>query len=651
MHDEHCDEDCDIPTEEYGNDPKEEMQGRINRAEKNRRWNGDRPHETAHLVRGEMAAIGYDGEPLLNHVRRVGDWIDHRHLFIPGAEKHRLARDEHDEDYEPPEETPPFRHEASAAAAGDDWRGDWPDYHFDPEHPALEGMHEVAGHSPDFKTFLNQHILRHNYHGRYWHLTDDPNFEIRHDYAPREGSSMGDENEEHGLMVSTDPESWHEYMPHRRYAAEIALHGKPGEDYENTTRGFGHEIWVNSTHKAEVLGVHPYEEGMRKHNHFYSRVVPSTEDDFRKIWDRAHDQHDPKTAATGYQDLTPRSAMIYLEIPEGLVGQVPGGVDDHHITLVYLGKNVGDEAFAEACRRTRDAAAKIPPLEGVLHGIDTFEPSDSSDGKVPAFVPAYIPGIGKLRQLLEDLSASEHRHYRPHLTLGYYEPDEDLPAPHPPVQVRFGRLHVKRGDEVASFPLGERPMTAQAAERRMPTEETWKARRDRVDKFLQAQGDGTMPIRSSWGPHTPNYVAHGLIADHDGPVRDEHWEHLPDEYVSLRQPIHTHQAFVYPEAVRHYLHADDDPDSYPDSGEYTPGGDEPKVVRHEGTHYLLDGHHRYVKDRLMGHDSMTAKVFDTANPEHKQSNCYECHRDEAEDDYDHDSDECPTCRQHGWQVW
>lgn len=159
-------------------------------------------------------------------------------------------------------------------------------------------------------------------------------------------------------------------------------------------------------------------------------------------------------AASGYTDLTKRSGMIYLEIPEGLVRQVPGGVDDHHITLVYLGKNVSDEEFAEACRRARQAAAQCPPLEGLLRGVETFEPSGSSDGKVPAFVPAYVPGIGKLRALLEDLSASEHRLYRPHVTLAYLEPDEDLPEPHPRVPVSFSRLYVKRGDDVVSFPLG-----------------------------------------------------------------------------------------------------------------------------------------------------------------------------------------------------
>lgn len=161
-----------------------------------------------------------------------------------------------------------------------------------------------------------------------------------------------------------------------------------------------------------------------------------------------------RVGVTGYDGLTKRSGMIYLDLPEGAVRRLPGGVDDHHITVVYLGKNVTDEAFEEACRRARLAAGKTGPLHGFLNGTETFEPSDSSGEKVPVFVPAYIPGIGALRRELEDLSGSEHRQYRPHVTLAYLEPEDDLPAPHPKVDVSFGRLHVKRGDQVVSFPLG-----------------------------------------------------------------------------------------------------------------------------------------------------------------------------------------------------
>jgi 2'-5' RNA ligase len=169
--------------------------------------------------------------------------------------------------------------------------------------------------------------------------------------------------------------------------------------------------------------------------------------------DDADDWFHHREAVSGYDGLTGRSGMIYLDLPPGTVRPVPGGVDDHHVTLVYLGKNVSDEAFEEACRRTKAAAARLAPMDGVLRGIDVFPPSKSSDGKVVAFVPAYIGSVGLLRRALEDLSASEHKDWRPHVTLSYMEEGDSLPAPHPAVMVRFDRVHVKRGDEAVSFPL------------------------------------------------------------------------------------------------------------------------------------------------------------------------------------------------------
>lgn len=107
-HDSSCEPDCDLDwdNDDYGNDTREEMDSRVNRAEWNRRNGRDLPGETGHLVKGKFVGFGHDAEPLLNNVRRVGDWIDHRHHFFPHAEPHHLARSEDDEDYEPPAEAP-----------------------------------------------------------------------------------------------------------------------------------------------------------------------------------------------------------------------------------------------------------------------------------------------------------------------------------------------------------------------------------------------------------------------------------------------------------------------------------------------------------------------------------------------------------------
>jgi 2'-5' RNA ligase len=159
--------------------------------------------------------------------------------------------------------------------------------------------------------------------------------------------------------------------------------------------------------------------------------------------------------ARGYE-LTARSGMISLDLPQGTVTPVPGGVSDHHVTVVYLGPDIDDKAFGEACARAKAAAAAIPgPLKGTVSGIGTFKPSGSSDGKVPAWARVALPGAERLRGSLEDLSASEHKDWKPHVTLAYVEPGEDLPAPVPATPVTFTHLSVHRGDdEVKRFPLG-----------------------------------------------------------------------------------------------------------------------------------------------------------------------------------------------------
>lgn len=159
--------------------------------------------------------------------------------------------------------------------------------------------------------------------------------------------------------------------------------------------------------------------------------------------------------ARGY-DLNARSGMISLDLPPGTVTPVPGGVDDHHITVVYLGPDVDDKAFARACERAKAAAAAMPgPLSGTVGGIGTFPPSDGSDGKVPAWAGVVLPGAERLRSALEDLSASEHPDWKPHVTVAYVDPGGALPAPVPATPVTFTHLSVHRGDdEAVRFPLG-----------------------------------------------------------------------------------------------------------------------------------------------------------------------------------------------------
>jgi 8-oxo-dGTP diphosphatase len=163
-----------------------------------------------------------------------------------------------------------------------------------------------------------------------------------------------------------------------------------------------------------------------------------------------------RTAARGY-DLNERSAMISLDVPPDVSAKIahPGGVTDHHVTIAYLGPDVGDDAYEEACRRAAKAASGLDgPVRAVLRGADTFPPSESSGGKRPAYVPVMLSQAGHgLRRELEDLSASQFP-FVPHVCLAYLDKDEPVPARITGIQVIFPELSVHRGTDVKRFPFG-----------------------------------------------------------------------------------------------------------------------------------------------------------------------------------------------------
>jgi hypothetical protein len=156
--------------------------------------------------------------------------------------------------------------------------------------------------------------------------------------------------------------------------------------------------------------------------------------------------------------------MISLDLPPGTIQPVPGGVTDFHVTVVYLGPDVDDEAFARACKRAAMAAEAVSgPLTAIISGVGSFAPSGSSDGKVPAFAPVTVPGAEVLRRELEDLSASEHAQWKPHVTLTYVGPGDPLPDPVPLTFAEFPYLSVHRGEDVVRIPLGPAGRLADAA--------------------------------------------------------------------------------------------------------------------------------------------------------------------------------------------
>ena len=112
-----------------------------------------------------------------------------------------------------------------------------------------------------------------NMHGRYWHITDDPNFTIKN-ISPRDLSTMGTgRGARVGLMVTSNPEWWSEHFPERKYIAEIDMSKAiPDKDYKLVDRGFGHEIFIHNLNSVKVKRVYPLKSGLQAYRRYFDAL-------------------------------------------------------------------------------------------------------------------------------------------------------------------------------------------------------------------------------------------------------------------------------------------------------------------------------------------------------------------------------------------
>lgn len=130
------------------------------------------------------------------------------------------------------------------------------------------------------------------FRGQYWHITEDQNFAIRTNYNPKDtpsGSGGDTSSGIGGLMVTTHPEDWAEGLLSgtREYAAQIDLSQlRPGVDYADVSRGYGHEIMIHRPDKAKVVRVVPLKNALSLSRRFH-RLIRS-EEELEAVWAKAH---------------------------------------------------------------------------------------------------------------------------------------------------------------------------------------------------------------------------------------------------------------------------------------------------------------------------------------------------------------------------
>jgi hypothetical protein len=165
--------------------------------------------------------------------------------------------------------------------------------------PQLSGDVKIGGIKPSLQPIAHEALkydtfeeFRSAYtvdiiHGRYWHVTDDPNFKIDPTKSPVDYSSMATGgNDLPGLMISSDPKLWVDTFPRRKFIAEIDMSAVPKEAYRQINRGFGNEFWVEDLVNPKVKSVLPKEKALRQIR-TYDSQKPQSPEELKEVYDKA----------------------------------------------------------------------------------------------------------------------------------------------------------------------------------------------------------------------------------------------------------------------------------------------------------------------------------------------------------------------------
>ena len=179
-----------------------------------------------------------------------------------------------------------------------------------PIPPIMRGLAAEATKYGSFKDF-EKAFLGQIKHGMYWHITDDADFTIDAEKGPRDMSSMGGGGISPGaLMISSHLENWAEtYWPDRKYAALIDMSDVPKSAYQQVSRGFGNEFYVDDPSKAHVIGVFHMKDALRINMEHHGEK-PDSSEKLRSFYDAARTESrqphmDAESLKQYYKHTTP----------------------------------------------------------------------------------------------------------------------------------------------------------------------------------------------------------------------------------------------------------------------------------------------------------------------------------------------------------
>ena len=154
---------------------------------------------------------------------------------------------------------------------------------------SLKGLAAEALKSSTFEEFERNYTIEIK-HGTYWHITDNPNFNIDPKKGPRDMSSMATGTMTQGvLMVTSHLENWLPRYPNRKYVAEIDMSGVDKEDYYQVGRGFGNEFYITNPSKARVIRVVTVQQALRINRYKHSKI-PQNQEALQDFYNRINQQ-------------------------------------------------------------------------------------------------------------------------------------------------------------------------------------------------------------------------------------------------------------------------------------------------------------------------------------------------------------------------
>jgi hypothetical protein len=157
---------------------------------------------------------------------------------------------------------------------------------------SLKGLAAEALKNISFEDFEKDFIGEIK-HGTYWHITDNPNFQIDLEKGPRDLSSMNPDFEKIDkgmLMITTHLENWIPYFSKRLYVAEIDMSQVDKKDYHQVKRGFGNEFIVTNPSKARVVQVLPIVKALRLDRYRHNKL-PQNQESLEEFFNKIHEQY------------------------------------------------------------------------------------------------------------------------------------------------------------------------------------------------------------------------------------------------------------------------------------------------------------------------------------------------------------------------